>query len=50
MLMAAAGSVARDADKCRTQASVVHGPNNQSLKYAELASGRRAQTYLRSHA
>jgi isoquinoline 1-oxidoreductase beta subunit len=25
-------------DQCRTQASVVHGPNNQSLKYAELAN------------
>src|ERR1044072_7695135 len=25
-------------DKCRTEASVVHGPNNQSATYAELAS------------
>ena len=25
-------------DKCRTEASVVHGPNGQSATYAELAS------------
>lgn len=25
-------------DKCRTEASVVHGPNNQTAKYAELAN------------
>src|ERR1044072_7980916 len=25
-------------DKCRTEASVVHGPNNQSATYAELAA------------
>lgn len=25
-------------DKCRTEASVVHGPNNQTAKYSELAN------------
>ena len=25
-------------DKCRTEASIVHGPNNQTAKYAELAN------------
>src|ERR1041384_2685532 len=39
MLIAAAAERWKvSADQCRTENSVVHGPNGQSAKYAELAS------------
>lgn len=39
MLMAAAADRWRvTPDKCRTEASIVHGPNNQTATYAELAN------------
>jgi len=39
MLVAAAADRWRvTPDKCRTEASVVHGPNNQTAKYSELAN------------
>lgn len=39
MLIAAAADRWRvTPDKCRTEASIVHGPNNQTAKYAELAN------------
>ena len=38
LVAAAADRWKTTADKCRTEASVVHGPNGQSATYAELAS------------
>lgn len=38
LIAAAADRWNTTSDKCRTEASVVHGPNNQSATYAELAA------------
>ena len=38
LIAAAADRWAVTPDKCRTEASTVHGPNNQTARYAELAN------------